>query len=51
MKLEFIFLADFQKKSSNTKFHGNPSSGSKDVQCGQAGRQTDRHDKANGCFL
>jgi hypothetical protein len=51
MKLEFIFLADLKKKSTNTEFHGNPSSGSKYVPCGQAGRQADRHDEANGCFL
>jgi len=41
MKLEFTFMADFQKKSSNIEFYGNPSNGSKDVPCGQAGRQAD----------
>jgi len=34
------------EKSSNIKFHGNPSSGSRVVPCGQ----TDRHDEANSRF-
>jgi len=45
MKLEFsrkIF-----EKSSNTKFHWNPSSGSRAVPCGR----TDRQDVANSSFF
>ena len=40
-KLEFS-REDFEK-SSNIKFHENPSGGSRVVPCGQ----TDRHDEAN----
>ena len=43
---ETSFSTDFRKKSSNIKFHENPSSGSRAVPCGQ----TDRHDEANGRF-
>ena len=35
---------------SNTKFHENPSSGSRVVPCGQTEWRTDRHDKANCRF-
>ena len=31
----------FRKKLSNYKFHKNPSSGSRDVPCGQADGRTD----------
>jgi len=34
------------KKYSNTKFHENPSNGSRVVPCGR----TDRHDEANNRF-
>ena len=40
-----IFLTDFEKYS-NTKFQENPSSGSRDVPCGQ----TDRHDEAKSRY-
>ena len=46
----WTFLIDFRKKTSNNKFHENPSSGSKVVPCGQMGGGTDRHDKANSRF-
>ena len=42
MKLGIYILGRFSKKSSNIEFHGNPSSGSKDVPCGQAGRKAGR---------
>jgi hypothetical protein len=39
------------EKSSNIKFHGNTTSGSQVVPCGQMGgwtdMQADRHDEAN----
>jgi len=41
MKLEFY--RHIVEKSSNIKFHENPSSGSRVVPC----RRTDRHDEAN----
>jgi hypothetical protein len=44
MKLEFS--RQIFEKSSNIKFHEDPSSGSRDVPCGQ----TDRHDEANRSF-
>jgi hypothetical protein len=40
-----IFLTDFEKYS-NMKFQENPSSGSRDVPCGQM----DRHDEAKSCY-
>ena len=48
MKLEFskhIF-----EKSSNIKFHENPSNGSRLVPCGRTDEQTDRLDEANSPF-
>jgi hypothetical protein len=45
MKLDFSGHT-FEKKNSNTKFHQNPSSGSRVVSCGR----TDRHDEANSRF-
>jgi len=44
MKLEFS--RQILEKSSKTKFHDNPSSGSRVVPCGR----TDRLDEANSCF-
>jgi hypothetical protein len=44
MKLEFS--QQIFEKRINTKFHDNPSSGSRVVPC----RQTDRHDSANSHF-
>jgi len=44
MKLEFS--RQIFKKSSNIKFHVNPSSRSRVVPC----RQTDRHGEANSRF-
>jgi len=44
MKLEFP--GQILEKSSNIKFHENPSSWSRYVQCGQ----TDRHDATNSRF-
>jgi len=44
MKLEFT--RQISEKYSNTKFHENPSSGSRVVPCGR----TDRHDEANSRF-
>jgi len=41
-----IFLTDFFKKSSNIKFHENPSGGNRVVPCGR----TDRHGEANSRF-
>ena len=41
-----IFSTDFRKKSSNIKFHENPSSGCRVVPCGRA----DGHDEANSHF-
>jgi hypothetical protein len=45
-----FFPTDFRKKSSNVKFHENPSSRSRVVPCGRAGRRTDGHDEANSRF-
>jgi hypothetical protein len=44
IKLEFS--RQIFDKYSNIKFHKNPSSGSRDVPCGQ----TNGHDEANSCF-
>jgi hypothetical protein len=44
MALEFS--QNILEKSSNIKFHENPSSESRVVPCGQ----TDRHDEANSRF-
>jgi len=38
------------KKYPNTKFHDNPSSGSRVVSCVRTDRLTDRHDKDNNRF-
>jgi len=38
------------EKYSNTKFHKNQSSGSRDVPCGRTAGRTDRHDEANRRF-
>jgi len=48
MNLEF--LRQIFKKFSDIKFHENPSSGSRVIPMQKDG-QTDRRDKANGCFL
>jgi hypothetical protein len=44
MKLEIF------EKSTNIKFHENPSSGGRVVACGQTDGQMDRHDKAISRF-
>jgi len=44
MKLEFS--RQIFEKSSNIKFHDNPSSGSRLIPCGRTGR----HDKAKSPF-
>jgi hypothetical protein len=43
MKLEFSI--HIFEKSSNVKFHENPSSGSQVVPCGRMDEQTDRHNE------
>jgi glycine betaine/choline ABC-type transport system substrate-binding protein len=51
-----LFLSDFIIKLSqqliekypNVKFHENPSSGSRVVQCGQTDGQVERYDEVNG---
>jgi len=40
----------FFEKYSNTKYHENPSSGSRVVPRGRAGGQADRHDEENNSF-
>jgi len=40
------FLDRFFEKYSNTKFHENPSSGSRVVTCGRTERQADIYDEA-----
>jgi len=49
MKLEYS-LQIFEK-FSGTKFHENPSSGSRVVPCGRRDKQTDRHDEAKSPFF
>ena len=46
MKIEFSQQIFEKKKRLNTKFHQNPSSGSRVVPCGQ----TDGHDEASSRF-
>jgi hypothetical protein len=48
MKLEFS--GQIFEKSSNIKFHENPSSGSRVVPCGQTDGRTDRRDEGNSRF-
>ena len=48
MKLELSRL--IFEKSSNIKFHENPSSESRVVPCEQTKRQTDRRNEDNPCF-
>jgi len=50
MKLDFFFQQIFEK-SSNIKCHANPSSGSRVTSRGQTDERTERHDKANNCFV
>ena len=45
MKLEFS--GQIFEKYSDIKFHENPSSGSRVVQCGWTEGQTERYDEAN----
>ena len=45
----FVFESHVEK-SSDIKFHENPSSGSRVVPCGQKDGETDRHDAANSRF-
>lgn len=47
VKLEFLDRFWKKKKKIHTKFHENPSSGSRVV---YADRETDRHDEADNCF-
>jgi len=44
-------LTDFYKKFSDTKFHPNPSTGSRADSCCLTDRRTDEQDKANRSFL
>jgi len=48
------FLDRFKKKYSNTKFHKNPSSGRRVVECGRTDghrdTKTDRHDEVTSRF-
>ena len=44
--MKLVFYRYVFEKSSNVKFHGNTSSGSRAVPCGR----TDRHDEANSRF-
>jgi len=44
--IKLVFSRQIFEKSSNIKFHKNPSSGSRVVPCGQ----TDGHDEANNRF-
>jgi hypothetical protein len=48
IKLEFS--QHILDNSSNVKFHGNSSSGSRVVPCGEAGGQTDGRDKLLAAF-
>jgi hypothetical protein len=48
MKLEFS--RQIFKKSPNTKFHDNPSSGRRGILCGRRDGQTDRDDEVNSRF-
>jgi len=48
MKTEFS--QQFFDKYSYIKFHENPSSGGRDVPCGQTDGRTDIHDEANSRF-
>jgi hypothetical protein len=51
MELEFSRkFFEKKKKSSNIKFHQNPSSGSRTVPCGKTDRRMDGHDEANNRF-
>jgi hypothetical protein len=49
MRLEFS--RQIFGKSSNIKFHQNPSSGSRVAPCGRTDRRRDGHDEANNSFL
>jgi len=44
--MELEFSRQIFQKSSNTKFHENPSCGSRVVACGRTEKQTDRHGEA-----
>jgi hypothetical protein len=44
--MKFEFSQQIFEKYSNIKFNENPSSGTRDVPCGQ----TDSHEKANSRF-
>jgi len=48
--MKFEFSQQIFKKCSNIKFHENSLSDSNAVPCGQAGRQTDRHDNPKSLF-
>jgi hypothetical protein len=47
-KLEF-YRQSFEKYNK-LNFHDNPSSGSRDVPCGQTDERTDKHDEANSRY-
>ena len=44
------FSQQILEKYSNTKFDGNPSSGTRVVPCRRTERQADRHDESNKRF-
>jgi len=56
--IKLVFSRHILKKYSNIKFHENPTSGSREVPCGQmeggsrkTDRRTERQDGANNRFL
>jgi len=48
--IKFQFYRKIFEKSSNTKFHENPRSGSRAILCGQTDGRTGRHDEASSRF-
>jgi hypothetical protein len=49
--MELEFFRQVLEKSSIIKCHANPSSGKRVISCGQTEERTERHDKANNCFV
>jgi hypothetical protein len=49
--MELEFSRQIFEKSSNIRFHENPSGGSRVVPCGQTDGRTDRHDDGNKSLL
>ena len=50
LKSRLEFSRQIFEKYSDIKFHENPSSGSRVVQCGRTDGRTDRHDEADSRF-